>query len=735
MYKISLLAMSVAVVLTGCGSDDNKTETPIDPPPTETPSYFTVTAIDGYLQNAKVGVMTEQGCDTGDGSITTDRSGQAQVLEEHQHSTLCIEAVAGETIDSTRGIVSRSFELAAPAGTAVVNPMNHVVVSMMQKNTALTEAEAKQLIIEALVKSAPELKLTEALIFGDYHDSQVANTTEAQALNVVGEILVDHNNKGVEQQIELVEKVAEETINAISGNEGQLPEGFTPIVDIPSDGGPITVTPNHRPIVIGTLETVAIEYEDSIAPISVSALFEDPDQDGTLTYSLQSQDGLNGLAISSVDGMITGTPEVAGEYDYQIFATDHFGARSYPLALKVVVETPNSAPVLDPDVQADLQQYIDAMPLTEGEAITDTIDVTNLFIDADGDALTHSAKSSLDGSGFSTHVEDATVAFTGSIPRAAEAGAETLTVSVEDGVNPAVEAEFTLPQIEEAVIPPPPTPTLGFTLKHFDNGNWKMGSFARHDGEIGHASLTNSGGELAFCWGSNDDVAVGYKINISNSNAETVISSLATLDELPSYVDSGDGDCWPVDLRDGKLYSMEGSDELEYEMLYQHTTVEGGAQIILKIDGDELFWLDSTDTTFASTLDASGKVAAGKIEYDMTVEDEGDVDPALYYSAGEYQYSAAEFEYRSILPEGFYTPGTWVIEQDSAGRDIVTVVEAKEDQKTRRRYIQREFGDFYIAIKWSQEEFTRESPEYGLFSYEKQPILDVLEGHLPIIED
>lgn len=735
MYKISLLAMSVAVVLTGCGSDDNKTETPIDPPPTETPSYFTVTAIDGYLQNAKVGVMTEQGCDTGDGSITTDRSGQAQVLEEHQHSTLCIEAVAGETIDSTRGIVSRSFELAAPAGTAVVNPMNHVVVSMMQKNTALTEAEAKQLIIEALVKSAPELKLTEALIFGDYHDSQVANTTEAQALNVVGEILVDHNNKGVEQQIELVEKVAEETINAISGNEGQLPEGFTPIVDIPSDGGPITVTPNHRPIVIGTLETVAIEYEDSIAPISVSALFEDPDQDGTLTYSLQSQDGLNGLAISSVDGMITGTPEVAGEYDYQIFATDHFGARSYPLALKVVVETPNSAPVLDPDVQADLQQYIDAMPLTEGEAITDTIDVTNLFIDADGDALTHSAKSSLDGSGFSTHVEDATVAFTGSIPRAAEAGAETLTVSVEDGVNPAVEAEFTLPQIEEAVIPPPPTPTLGFTLKHFDNGNWKMGSFARHDGEIGHASLTNSGGELAFCWGSNDDVAVGYKINISNSNAETVISSLATLDELPSYVDSGDGDCWPVDLRDGKLYSMEGSDELEYEMLYQHTTVEGGAQIILKIDGDELFWLDSTDTTFASTLDASGKVAAGKIEYDMTVEDEGDVDPALYYSAGEYQYSAAEFEYRSILPEGFYTPGTWVIEQDSAGRDIVKVVEAKEDQKTRRRYIQREFGDFYIAIKWSQEEFTRESPEYGLFSYEKQPMLDVLEGHLPIIED
>ncbi|WP_259397664.1 hypothetical protein [Vibrio sp. SG41-7] len=27
------------------------------------------------------------------------------------------------------------------------------------------------------------------------------------------------------------------------------------------------------------------------------------------------------------------------------------------------------------------------------------------------------------------------------------------------------------------------------------------------------------------------------------------------------------------------------------------------------------------------------------------------------------------------------------------------------------------------------------APQYGLFSYEKQPMLDVLEGNLPIIED
>jgi len=56
-----------------------------------------------------------------------------------------------------------------------------------------------------------------------------------------------------------------------------------------------------------------------------------------------------------------------------------------------------------------------------------------------------------------------------------------------------------------------------------------------------------------------------------------------------------------------------------------------------------------------------------------------------------------------------------------------------EDQKTRVRYINREFGDFYIAVTWSEDQGGTSAPQYSLFGYD-QDIMTSVFSELPIMK-
>ncbi|MFM2596837.1 Ig domain-containing protein [Vibrio fortis] len=741
MKKVSLLAASVAIALSGCGGSDGGSSDGA------TPGGIVITAIDGYLENAQVWVDTNDNLklDSEDKQLdsNTNANGEITLPNEYKDKAIFIKAIAGQTIDKTRGLVTSNFDLAATAGATVISPMTNMVVEQMEANSSLTLEQAQENVVDSVTASG--LEASNELIFGDYiaDDSQ-----EAEALNVIGETLVDNSNISVEQQLQLTNAVAEETKKVIDDPTESL-EDFSPVVEVPEDGGAPIVTPNSRPVhdqTNGQLDPIVMVKRDAWAPINASQNFSDAEDD-VLTYELKELTGkLNGLVIDNVSGIISGTPEAVGEFNYQIFAKDEHQSLSYPLNLKVTVEADNTAPVLNKDEEARLQkEEVDTWYLQEGEAFSQTLNISHLFKDEDGsiEGIGVGLGGVVDGLSVDTDRENMLVTIHGT-PTTSWNQHGKLTISVRDNDNAYSEdALFLMPHVLEGTPVEPPVPELGFTEAHFNNQEWKMGSFADNDGEIGYASLTKDEHGLMFCWGSNSDE--NYSGNMSDAldqwgNSYAPFAKLAELDKHNDYMSHQDKDCMDVTINDGKMIDKEGS---IYEMLYQHKPAEGEYQIILKVNQDELFWLDSTSSTFAQTSPASEKIISGFTDFDLTVEAGEEFDPELdgyplTYAAGQFVYAENSYDYKSIKPTGFETPGNLSYELDSFGREGIVLEEtgADSDYKTRYRYIQREFGDFYIGVKWSEEPQWNyvSAPEFGLYSYDQESMEKVIDK-LPLIQD
>ncbi|MGS6582526.1 putative Ig domain-containing protein [Vibrio diabolicus] len=467
MKKMSLLAASVAIALTGCGGGSGSDNT------STAQSGLEITAIDGYLKNAAVWVDTNENLvlDTGEDTkldVVTNEYGKFTLPEEYKSQTVFIQAVAGQTEDTTRGIVTETFSLASKSGSSVVNPMTNMVVSKVAKQLAsdptldviAAKKTAKEEVVAKLTQSG--LNVDASMIFGDYI-AKADESKEAQALNAIGEALVDNADIDVEKQLEVADLVAKEA-NDIIENNGDMTD-FSPVITVPTDDSPIVVEKNHRPTSSQAVEPIKVVLGEAIT--SFTASFTDIDDD-TLTYELKAlklANGLNGLSINSTTGAISGTPESAGVFTYQVFATDEHKARSYPLTFTVTVEAPNTAPVVNEDVKAQLQAEVDAWYWVEDEQPVDTLNISTLFDDADSDLLTYTVETSISKNGgvetgFQVHVDgNGNISFDGPLPFKAAAGTESLYVYAKDSVNadePLV--VFALPEIIEGtpVVPEPP---------------------------------------------------------------------------------------------------------------------------------------------------------------------------------------------------------------------------------------------------------------------------------------
>lgn len=122
------------LVFTGCGGGgSSSTTTPEPTPPVDInpePTVLTVTAVDGYLQNARIYIDLNENYmfDEVEPSGMSDTAGQVTFtlteVAEGLIKPIIVEAIEGQTIDISTGLpVAKSYSMVAPPASEVVSPL------------------------------------------------------------------------------------------------------------------------------------------------------------------------------------------------------------------------------------------------------------------------------------------------------------------------------------------------------------------------------------------------------------------------------------------------------------------------------------------------------------------------------------------------------------------------------------------------------------------------------------
>ncbi|MFD1878385.1 hypothetical protein ACFSF3_16080 [Vibrio chagasii] len=145
----SLLAVAIALGIAGCGSDSSNSPTDSGGS-TATTASLTAKAADGYLvgANACLDLNNNKECDKDEPNAVTGDNGEFTIdnltQEQLEQSTLLIEVVAGQTIDTDNpGVVlNKSYRLTAPPQSEFISPLTTLIQNEIESGASLDEAKA-----------------------------------------------------------------------------------------------------------------------------------------------------------------------------------------------------------------------------------------------------------------------------------------------------------------------------------------------------------------------------------------------------------------------------------------------------------------------------------------------------------------------------------------------------------------------------------------------------------------
>lgn len=186
----SLLSLTIAALLGGCGGSDSADKTPTDPV-TPTTKSLDVRAVDGYLKGAQVwlDINGDYALTEGEPTAITDGTGKATLdvtkVENPAQYRVLVKAIVGQTTDvgdgtGTPKAVTKAFTMAAPAGVSIVTPLTTLVAQQMAANTGMTQEQASQEVATQLGLGADKA----ADLMKDFI-AEKNSTGQVYALNIV----------------------------------------------------------------------------------------------------------------------------------------------------------------------------------------------------------------------------------------------------------------------------------------------------------------------------------------------------------------------------------------------------------------------------------------------------------------------------------------------------------------------------------------------------------------------
>ncbi|HCG8479222.1 TPA: hypothetical protein NJ593_001392 [Vibrio parahaemolyticus] len=502
MNKVSLLAASVAIALTGCGGSDSGSNS--------ASNGVVITGFDGYFKNAVVFEDTNNNgqWDTQESILgLTDEKGQL-TLAAKPEKTLALQTLvpngakqkqlialdakkyAGTyTVDMDHPSQAMAHEIVfrAPSSSNVISPITDLVAIEMAKDPSITEEDAKANVNKALGGSE-EAPID---LYSDFVEGATKNAELHKTAQILTESKAQNPTNYEKKATEFAQAANQEVDRLVASGENINDPSLRPVItdSTPNSDNlaPETVV-NNKLTVNETIEDAAEDKLDKLPKIvkgasfdgvelNIEGLFKDKDQSLVSTKLTHNLAG-TGIEVEQVGNLIvlhpTAIVEKSGDFEIVLTAQDKNSngdvLSTVSTVFEIEIESANLPPMVVEAEQARLQSIVDGWYLQQGELFEQTLDVSGLFQDKDGQITDYSADY-VGIEGLSA-IEDgnAIVTIKGTPTKAGESGAA-LTISATDG-HTAVQIALSMPEVKEGVTPPPTAhPLEGKTWYYLEHGS------------------------------------------------------------------------------------------------------------------------------------------------------------------------------------------------------------------------------------------------------------------------
>ncbi|OLQ92443.1 hypothetical protein BIY22_15435 [Vibrio panuliri] len=422
MKKLSLLAASIVIGLTGCGGDGEESGS--------SSASFTLTAFDGYLSNAIVFIDSNDDSSWSRGETIlglTNQAGQLSLATRPEGviavQTLTPNGVVQQrlvsdhpeyegiyTIDTDRPAqpMQQEVVLKTTASSNVVSPLTDWIVIAMESGQS--EQQAIESLTTALGKPVSP--------FDNYLSGNTTDSELHKLAQILTETKANNDIAQYKQNRDAVVTKAQDLVDTIISDPNLDVDNshYIPTIEIALDNT-LSSKSNHLIVVnqhvAGAVQQTlsSLMINDSFSGVTIpltksidgidTELFQDADQTGSIVPSLAnsaelSAKGLNAVIVAgALEITPNGTSLVSGEYQINLQASDldsggnlvTHGQALFPVTIQAASN--NQLPIADDKVSQSLQGQITAdWSFQVGTPVSNmTLDISNLFNDPEGDKL------------------------------------------------------------------------------------------------------------------------------------------------------------------------------------------------------------------------------------------------------------------------------------------------------------------------------------------------------------